>query len=328
MTPATVMQPELAASMPAHFGFLTLPNFSMIAFTSAVEVLRMTNYVSRATHYRWSVISADGVPVRASNGVTVTPTRTLEEAGIPDVLIVCGGTQIRSAVDTRVKTLLADLGERGVRLGAICTGAYALMSAGLLDEYRCAVHWEDMSALHAEFPRVKFTDELFVIDRNRMTCTGGTAPLDLMLHLVGQRLGTNLAAQVSAQFILERIRSATDHQPIPVDARIGFSRAELIEVVRLMEANIEEPLSLEELARLVRLSQRHLQRMFKVYLGVSPTHYYLSLRLRRARDLLRTTDASIARVTTICGFQSPCHFSKAYRAQFGYAPSRERRQAG
>lgn len=316
-----------AAHRTEHFGFLTLPNFSMIAFTSAVEVLRMTNYVSRSTHYRWSVIAPDGIPVPASNGVTITPTCTLEQAGVPDVLIVCGGTQIREAVDVRVRSLLAYVGSRGVPLGALCTGAYALMSAGLLDDYRCTVHWEDMSALHREFPRVKFTDELFVIDRDRLTCTGGTAPLDLMLHLVERRLGQNLAAQVSAQFILDRIRGATDHQPIPVDARIGFSRAELIEVVRLMEANIEEPLSLEELARLVRLSQRHLQRMFKVYLAVSPTHYYLALRLRRARDLLRTTDASVARVTAVCGFQSPCHFSKAYRAQFGYAPSRERRQA-
>jgi transcriptional regulator GlxA family with amidase domain len=216
--------------------------------------------------------------------------------------------------------------QQGVPLGGICTGAYALMSAGLLDDYRCTVHWEDLSALHKEFPRVHFADELFVIDRDRLTCTGGTAPLDLMLNLVESRLGQSLAAQVSEQFILERIRSASDPQPIPVDARVGFSRAELIEVVRLMEANIEEPLSLEELARLVQLSQRHLQRMFKVYLSVSPTHYYLTLRLRRARDLLRTTDASIARVTTVCGFHSPCHFSKAYRAQFGHAPSVERRQ--
>ncbi|PMS33369.1 AraC family transcriptional regulator with amidase-like domain [Trinickia symbiotica] len=319
-------QAQAAKPATVHFGFLTLPSFSMIAFTSAVEVLRMTNYVSRRTHYRWSVISPDGVPVSASNGVTVTPTQTLEQAGVPDVLIVCGGTQIRQSVDQRVRSLLAYLAAREVPLGAICTGAYALLSAGLLDGYRCTVHWEDMSALHAEFPNVKFSDELFVIDRDRLTCTGGTAPLDLMLHLVGQRLGQNLAAQVSAQFILERIRSASDHQPIPVDARIGFSRAELIEVVRLMEANIEEPLSLEELARLVQLSQRHLQRMFKLYLDVSPTHYYLSLRLRRARDLLRTTDASIAEVTSVCGFQSACHFSKAYRAQFGHAPSRERRQ--
>jgi transcriptional regulator GlxA family with amidase domain len=104
-----------------------------------------------------------------------------------------------------------------------------------------------------------------------------------------------------------------------------LSRAELVEVVRLMEANIEEPLSLDELARLVRLSQRHLQRMFKMFLSVSPTHYYLRLRLRRAWELLRNTDASIARVTAVCGFHSPRHFSNAYRAQFGHAPSIERR---
>ncbi|ESS48817.1 transcriptional regulatory DNA-binding transcription regulator protein [Ralstonia solanacearum SD54] len=110
--------------------------------------------------------------------------------------------------------------------------------------------------------------------------------------------------------------------------RVGLLRAELIEVLRLMEANIEEPLSLEELTRLVNLSQRHLQRMFKCYLNVSPTHYYLTLRLKRARDLLRTTNASIACVTTVCGFHSQCHFSKAYRAQFGYAPSHERRLPG
>ncbi|RFU44709.1 GlxA family transcriptional regulator [Paraburkholderia sp. DHOC27] len=320
---------RLDAPLPnlAHFGFLTLPSFSMIAFTSAIEVLRMANYVAREPHYRWSVLTPDGMPARASNGMTVKPTRTLEEAGMPDVLIVCGGTQIRSAVDGGIKTLLRDVAQQGVPLGGICTGAYALMAAGLLDDYRCTVHWEDLSVLHKEFPRVRFADELFTIDRDRLTCTGGTAPLDLMLNLVEKRLGQKLAAQVSEQFILERIRGANDPQPIPVDARVGFSRAELIEVVRLMEANIEEPLSLEELARLVQLSQRHLQRMFKVYLSVSPTHYYLTLRLRRARDLLRTTDTSIARVTAVCGFHSPCHFSKAYRAQFGHAPSVERRAA-
>lgn len=328
MTSAAAAAPAACAEpVPsvAHFGFLTLPNFSMIAFTSAVEVLRMANYVARADHYRWSIFSLDGAPVRASNGIAVRPTQPLDVDDPPDVMIVCGGIRIREAVDERVRDALGALAARDVPLGGICTGAYALMACGLLDGYRCAVHWENLSALHAEFPRVRFADELFAVDRDRLTCTGGTAPLDLMLNLVGARLGQPLAAQVSEQFILERIRGATDPQPIPVDARVGFSRAELIEVVRLMEANIEEPLSLEELARLVRLSQRHLQRMFKIYLNVSPTHYYLTLRLKRARDLLRTTDASIARVTAVCGFHSPCHFSKAYRAQFGHAPSHERR---
>jgi transcriptional regulator GlxA family with amidase domain len=308
-----------------HFGFLTLPHFSMIAFSSAVEVLRMANYVGNGEHYRWSIYSLDGQPARASNGITVRPTQALDPDNLPDVMIVCGGIHIRDVVDDAVRAALRQIARSGKPLGGICTGAYALMSSGLLDGYRCAVHWESLSALHEEFPRVRFADELFVVDRDRLTCTGGTAPLDLMLDLVSARLGQPLAAKVSEQFILERIRSASDLQPIPVDARVGFSRAELVEVVRLMEANLKEPLSLEELARLVRLSQRHLQRMFKAYLNISPAHYYLTLRLKRARELLRTTDMSVAHITSNCGFNSPCHFSKAYRVQFGHAPSFERR---
>ncbi|MDR5838059.1 GlxA family transcriptional regulator [Caballeronia sp. LZ034LL] len=322
IVPAAVDSP---LSNLAHFGFVTLPNFSMIAFTSAVEVLRMANYVGRAQHYRWSIITPDGEPARASNGITVKPATTIDETGMPDVLIVCGGWQVADYVDDKVIGLLQRAHEAGIPLGGICTGPYALLAAKLLDGYRCTLHWEDMSPVNKRFPHVRFADELFVIDRDRLTCTGGTAPLDLMLNLVGMRLGQAHAAQVSEQFIVERIRGSTDYQHIPVDARVGFSRAELVEVVRLMEANIEEPLSLEELARLVHLSQRHLQRMFKMFLSVSPTHYYLTLRLRRARELLRNTDASIARVTSVCGFHSPCHFSKAYRAQFGHAPSVERR---
>lgn len=183
----------------AHFGFLTLPGFSMIAFASAVEVLRMANYVDRAQHYRWSIITSDGVPVSASNGITIEPASTLEEAGTPDVLIVCGGMQVRSAVDSSVRQLLGDTAQEGVPLGGMCTGTYALMSTGLLDDYRCAVDWEDLSVLREEFPRVHFADEPFVIDRNRVTCTGGTAPLDLMLDLVGSRLGQSVAARVSLE---------------------------------------------------------------------------------------------------------------------------------
>jgi len=323
VVPAASASPSMSSL--AHFGFLTLPNFSMIAFSSAVEVLRMANYAGRAERYTWSIYSPDGAPVLASNGIALRPTRSVGDAQLPDVMIVCGGIRIRDAVNDGTRQMLTTLAGREIPLGGICTGAYALMLTGLLDGYRCAVHWENRSALHDEFPLVHFADELFVVDRDRLTCTGGTAPIDMMLNLVGLRFGQQLATQVSEQFILERIRGATDIQPIPVDARVGFSRAELIEVVRLMEANIEEPLSLDELTRLVNLSQRHLQRMFKLYLNVSPTHYYLALRLKRARELLRTTDASIYGVATACGFHSPCHFSKVYHAQFGHTPSHERR---
>ena len=307
-----------------HFGFLTLPNFSMIAFSSAIEVLRMANYISGQPLYRWSVISMDGRPVPASNGLPVSPTLTLEQAGIPDVLFVCGGVHIHDAVNEKLSALLLRLARSNVKLGGICTGSYALVKAGLMNGYQCAIHWENLSALREEFPKVLFSEGLFSIDRDRLSCSGGTAPIDLMLHLTATSFGKTLAAEISEQFILERIRDSNYQQHIPIAARLGFSRKELIEVARLMESHIEETLSFDEIARLVGLSQRQLQRMFKYYLDVTPTHYYLQLRLRRARELLLQTGMSIMSVTVACGFQSSCHFSKAYRNQFGRSPSSER----
>ena len=309
---------------PTHFGFLTMPNFSMIAFASAIEVLRMANYISRQTLYRWSVISHDGEPVAASNGLPITPTLTLEQAGLPDVMFVCGGVNIHEVVDEKLSAFLVQLTRRGVMLGGICTGSYALVKAGLMNGYQCAIHWENISALREEFPRVSFTEGLFAVDRDRLTCSGGTAPIDLMLTLTASRYDKRLSAEISEQFILERIRDAGYRQHVPIAARLGFSRKELIEVGRLMETHIEEPLSFDEIANTVGLSQRQLQRMFKYYLDVTPTHYYLQLRLRRARELLLQTTMSIMSVTVACGFQSSCHFSKAYRNQFGRSPSSER----
>jgi len=188
----------------AHVGFLTLPNFWMIAFTSAVEVLRMANYAGRAQHYRWSVITPDGEPARASNGITIRPTTTLAATGLPDVLFVCAGWHVSDDVNDAVIALLREAAARDVPLGGVCTRPYALLATGVLDGYRATVHWEDMSPLHQRHPHVRFADELFVIDRDRLTCTGGTAPLDLMLHLVGLRHGQAVAAQVSEQFVVER----------------------------------------------------------------------------------------------------------------------------
>ncbi len=331
---ASPVMPLLGSPLPAggaparHFGFLTLPGFSMIAFTSAVEALRMANYVARRELYRWTVYSADGEPAAASNGIAARPTHRLDPgAAWPDVLIVCGGVRMREAVDAPTRAVLRRAAAHGVTLGGICTGAYALMAAGLLDGYRCATHWEQLAALHGEFPAVRFANELFVVDRDRLTCTGGAAPLDLMLHLMREQFGAELAAAVSAQFVLQQVRDAHHPQPVPVGSRVGFSRTELVEAVRLMEANVEEPLPLPELARLIGMSERNMQRMFRHYLDIAPTQYYVGTRLKRARSMLRGTDLSIARVTALCGFQSACHFSKAYRTLFGHAPSHERRAA-
>jgi len=317
-----------ASSAPtvSHFGFLTLENFSMIALSNAIEVLRMANYISKQTLYRWSVITLDGTPATASNGLPLTPTLTLEQVGLPDILFVCGGINIRDAVDDKLVFFLQQVARKGVMMGGLCTGSYALVKAGLVNGYRCAIHWENMSALREEFSRVIFTDGLFAADRDRFTCSGGTAPIDMMLHLTANRYGKTLAAEISAQFILERVRDADHHQHIPTAARLGFSRKELIRAAELMETHIEDPLPMDEIALRVGLSQRQLQRMFKHYMNLSPIQYYLQLRLRRARELLLQTNMSIMSVTVACGFHSSCHFSKAYRDQFGYSPSSERRE--
>ena len=313
-------------SQVKHVGFLTLNNFSMIAFSNAIEILRMANYLLGQEVYQWSIITIDGAPVEASNGLSFLKTTTLDFANMPDVLLVCGGVDVQEAVSPAIIKLLTQASKHDIWLGSLCTGSYALAKAGVLDGYRCTIHWENMASLCEEFPYITFMEELFVIDRDRCTCAGGTAPLDLMLAFVFARFGKNLVAEISDQFMVVRARDSKDQQHIPVAARVGYSHKALVEVSALMEANTEEPLSLDELARLAGLSQRHLQRMFRHTLSMTPMHYYLNLRLRRARVLLLQTEMSIMSITVACGFQSSCHFSKSYRTLFGYSPSTERRQ--
>jgi transcriptional regulator GlxA family with amidase domain len=315
-------------SSVTRVGFLMLNEFTMIAFSSAIEVLRMANYLSGKPLYSWCVISPDGQPVASSNGLALAPTSTYETAGPLDLVFVCGGTSVTRFVDDQVLALLRRIADDKVILGGLCTGTYALVKAGLLNGYQAAIHWENLSALLEAHTKVKFVEELFVIDRDRITCTGGIAPVDMMLTVVRERCGKTLVAEISEQFILEQVRDSKYRQHIPLAARMGCNHKALMEVAALMEANIEEPLSLEELSQLAGLSQRHLQRMFREALDVTPSHYYLDLRLRRARELLLQTEMSITSITVACGFQSACHFSKSYRAQFGKPPSSERRPQG
>jgi transcriptional regulator GlxA family with amidase domain len=307
-----------------RYVFLTLPNYTMIALASAVDALRMANRVTRCEAYSWCLATLDGKPAAASNGLSMAPTLALDATGPADIVFVVGGIQVEKAVTPALLAALRRLAQKRVALGALCTGGYALAKAGLLDKYKAVIHWENMSALREEFPRVEFSDQLFAIDRDRYTCTGGVAPLDLMLHIIQEHLGRGIAPLISEQFILDRIRNDQDRQHIPLQARVGLYHENLIEAAALMEANIEEPLSLDEIAALVGVSRRQIERLFKRYVGQVPTKYYLDMRLRRARELLLQTAMSIMEIAVACGFQSPPHFSKCYRSLFGHTPSAER----
>ena len=200
-----------------------------------------------------------------------------------------------------------------------------LARADLLNGYRSTIHWENMASMREEFPGVVVSPELFEMDRDRLTCSGGTAPLDMMLNLVQRHHGGHLAIAISEEFVCERIRGRNDRQRVPLRLHLGNSQPRLVEAVQLMEANLEEPMSLDEVARHVGLSRRQLERLFQKHLNCVPTRYYLELRLARARQLLLQTGMSIVEVAFACGFVSAPHFSKCYRDYFGIPPRDERR---
>ena len=317
------------AGAAARVAFYLMPKFSMLAFSSAIDVLRMANQLSGQPLYAWELLSSDGAPVAASNGIAIAVHRSAESGGREryDAALVCAGLDVHRIEDEPGLAWLRRMDRNGGVLGAVCTGTWLLARAELLDGFRCTIHFENLAAAREEFPALVISAELFEIDRTRYTCAGGTAPLDMMLSEVGAQHGAALANRIAEQFMCERIREHNDRQRVPLTQRIGASQPKLAEAVSLMEANIEEPMTLDELSRHVGLSRRQLERLFQRYLHVVPTRYYLELRLERARQLLLQTSMPIVDIALACGFISAPHFSKCYRDTFSLPPRDERRRA-
>jgi transcriptional regulator GlxA family with amidase domain len=305
-------------------GFLLLNEFSLLAFASAIEPLRAANRQSGMELFEWMVASPSGDSSIASNGVEVNTSAPPEDLQECRMVFVCAGVNVRRNTTKGILNLIRRLDRNGAIIGAICTGTYVMAAAGLLNGRRCTIHWENIDGLAEEFQELEITTDLFEIDGNRVTCSGGTASLDMMLNLISQSHGAQLAAGVSDQFIHDRIREPTDRQRMELRSRIGVSHPKLLAVVKTMEDNLEEPLPQTAIARETGLSTRQLERLFRKYLSTTPTRYYLNLRLARARHLLRQTSMSILSVALACGFVSASHFSKCYRECYKRTPRAER----
>ena len=312
---------------PQQIGFLLLNEFSMLAFASALEPLRAANRQSNRDLFNWVIANPGGTVAIASNGVEVRADGDLTILQECRMVFVCAGVNVRSNTDRNVLNLIRRLDRNGAVIGAICTGTYVMAAAGLLDGRRCTIHWENIDGLSEEFPELEITNDLFEVDGTRVTCSGGTASLDMMLNLITQAHGAALAAEISDQFIHDRIREPTDRQRMELRSRLGVSHPKLLAVVKTMEDNLEEPLAQTDIARMTSLSTRQLERLFRKYLNTTPTRYYLNLRLARARHLLRQTSMSILSVALACGFVSASHFSKCYRECYGCTPRAERAPA-
>lgn len=311
---------------PAHFGFLMVPDYTMVTLTSAIAVLRMANRSSGRELYRWSCVTLDGAPVESSAGLRLIPDGDVGCLGQVHIVFVCGGYHPERRATKALLATLKGFSQRGVHLGALCTGSHFLAAAGLLDGYRCAIHWENLPGLSEQFPEVQVSSRLFVVDRDRYTCSGGISSIDLMLHLVAGAHGRELAREISEQFIVERIRTEDDAQRTPLHHLVGAGNHDtLVDAVALMEANIEEPLKLAEIAEYVGVSRRQLERLYHDYLHCTPSRYYLDLRLHRGRLLLLQTGMKVADVAARCGFSTAARFGKSYVEKYAKRPSDERR---
>ncbi len=306
------------------FVFLLLENFTLIAFACAVEPLRLANRIAGRRLYDWSVVSETGAAVASSNGVQVAAGGGLGEVSRDATIIVCGGTGVREALTRGVLAWLRRESRRGIAMGAVCTGAQALARAGLLEGRRCTIHWENRDSFEEDFPDIELCQTVYVIDANRYTAAGGTAAADLMLKLIARSHGPEITNLVADQMIHTAPRTDRDEQRLSIPTRIGVRHPKLATIIQMMETNIEEPISPAALAQSVGMSTRQLERLFRRYLNRSPKRYYMELRLQKARNLLLQTDMSVINVALACGFASPSHFSKCYRAHYQTTPYRER----
>lgn len=316
-----------AAAEPLRVGFFLVPDFPMMTFGAAVDPLRQANRIAGRVLYQWSFLSIDGAPVYSSAGVPIPIDHSIAEMPTCDLIILCAGLNHEKAYKPAVFKWLRSEHARGRVLGGICAGQFLIAKAGLLEGRRCAVHWELLAAFQEEFPRSVGSNAIFAVDGPFITSSGGTVTLDMMLYLIAASKGREIADAISDQFNHPEIRQHDSAQRLPAQTRFGIRNPKLLEIVKVMESSIQNPVDLQVLARRVQLSTRQIERLFVTHLGKTPSAFYAGLRMARAHDLILQTDLPIADVAEVCGYRSAARFGRIYRAHYGSTP-REVRLGG
>jgi transcriptional regulator GlxA family with amidase domain len=304
-------------------GLLLIDGFALMSYAAVIEPFRAANTLAGRELYRWTHISVDGRPVSASNGANIVADRAVGRPLACDTMFIFAGGDPAAFTDTRTFAWLRRLAHSNVRLAGISGGPFLLARAGLLDGYRATIHWIHGPAFLDAFPTHAIEPSLYVIDRRRLTCAGGTAGLDLAIELIEREHGHKLAAEVSEWFIRTEPRPADKSQRLSLRERVGIRNDRILRVLAEMEARLEEPVERKALAALSGLSLRQLERLFSAHLGETIRECYLRIRLEKAVELLRNTGMTITAVGVACGFQTGSHFSRAFKLRFGKSPNAE-----
>jgi len=302
-----------------------IDGYPIIPFSCVVDALRAANRLSGKALYSWEYFAPDAEPVAASCGITV-PTRALQTARDLESLIIVAPNTAQTFDHGATIKYLQTLDRQKVNLGSASSGSFLLARAGLLDDCRSTIHWENIPVFKELYPQLEVAFTLYEIHERRMTCSGGIAALDMMLKLIENQYGRKLAQQISQQFQHDRIRTEVDSQQMADRIDLAMNAPKLIDVINLMENNIELPLSLPEIAKRCKLSLRQIERLFHKYRDLTPSQYYLSLRLMHARQLLLNTNNSVIDISIATGFETQSYFTACYRKHFGSSPRNHRSQ--
>lgn len=300
--------------------FLLVPRFSMIALYGALEPLRVANRFAGPT-FTWRFVSADGQPVAASNDIPVSVSGGLDSIGRPDMAVVSASYGPEKGMTRPMYAAIRKLARARVLLAGIDTGAFLLAGAGVLDGYRATCHWESLPGFRESFPEVEAEQSLFVADRDRMTCAGGAAAIDMMLDWIGRLLGKPVAVSVADQLVHFRSLEQPTQSRLPAAARYGTTDSRLLRIITAMEEQSEDPLDAESLAAVAGISVRQMERLFRQRLSERPMGFYLKLRLEKAERLLNYSTMSVREVAVACGFSSLPLLSRSFRARYGRPPS-------
>ncbi|MCZ4354463.1 GlxA family transcriptional regulator [Roseovarius aestuarii] len=309
---------------PKRYVFLLLPGFSPLGFTCAQEALALANrFADGRQYYDWMLLSEDGGPVTAWNGLQVSAQAGLIDLDRHDTLVVCAGVDAAAGSTRKVMGWLRRETRRGIDFGAISSGSYTLALAGLLSGRTVTTHWEYATAMAEKFPDVTVRDAIYSVDGRVFSCAGSASSMDLMLERIRLDYGGELSGWVADQMVYPARRPEGQGQRGALWGQLGVRHSSLARAIDIMRANLEEPLAPSDLARAAGVSIRQLERLFARYLETSPKRYYLGLRLEKARSLLAQTDLPLMEISLVCGFKAPSHFSKTYRKAFGVPPSRD-----
>lgn len=316
------------AIKPHHFGIVLVPGFSYLALAMVIEPLFIANWIARRKLFDWTRLSGDGLAVMASNGLPMAVESPLGTTQVFDIILILASFEARqAATDSRLLHWLRWAERTGMEIGAVETGSEILAAAGMLKGCITPIHWYNIEGMRERYPEIQVTDTLYNLSFRHPVSAGASATLDMMLALIARLEGQDLAAEVAQHLLLSK-RSSDARQGPLVNQGQEVSKPDPVARARqVMLSAIDQPLPCPQIASMVGLSERHLQRLFQQQFGTGMAQIYLMLRMERAHQLVQLTSLRITEIAVACGFSSLEAFSRTYRKTFSVSPSRDRRQS-